>query len=70
MKAINFDDSQFMLMWYCINLVLKNVVDLDNKDRDTKTINELLHDLVDDVYKQAHGNDYDSRAQNDYLMLK
>lgn len=69
MKTINFDSNQFMLMWYCINLVLK-YVSLDNADQDAQTMKELLHDLVDDVYKQAHGCDYNSRTMTDFPMLK
>jgi hypothetical protein len=68
MKTINFDDSQFMLVWYCINLVLMK--HMSSTDEDMVALKELLHDLVDDVYKQAHGEDYDSRTMIDFPMCE
>lgn len=67
MTKINLDDSQFMLLWSSINLVLESA---HNSQSAPAVLKERLHDLVDDIFRQAYGYDYNSREHTDFPMCK
>lgn len=63
MFEFKLSNDQFMLLWFCVNYVLKSA----NLPCFAK---EKLHDLVDSIFEQAHKTTYDSRASDEFPMLR